>query len=92
MIDRCANPDCRTDFRYFNEGKVFSVDMRPLRPAKERCELCGRAHHVRHYWLCDGCARTMSIRCLQDGSVQLIRNNSVPGVPVPLRCTERKVA
>ena len=87
MVGKCANPECAAIFRYLHEGRLFQVDMRRLSGGHEGiCEFCGHPHHVRHFWLCNACARTMTLTCTADGFVDLIPR-SIPSNPaVPLAC------
>ncbi len=88
MVGKCANPECAAKFRYLHQGRLFQVDMRRLSGGREgrMCEFCGHPHHVRHFWLCDACARTMTLTCTTEGCVELVRR-SIPGTfAVPLAC------
>ena len=91
MVDKCANPECAARFRYLHEGRLFQVDMRHLsRGREEICEFCGHPLHVRHFWLCDACARTMTLTCTTEGSVKLASRSIVDAPPVPLACPSRR--
>jgi len=64
MIEKCANPSCRTRFRYLHEGRLFviegadglNVSGLPRDTAPD-----GKAR-TSHYWLCDICCKTMVVR------------------------------
>lgn len=93
MVGKCANPECAATFRYLHEGRLFQVDMRRVSGGHEGiCEFCGHPHHVRHFWLCNACARTMTLTCTEEGCVELVRK-SIPTVPaVPLACPSGSAA
>jgi ribosomal protein S14 len=93
MVGKCANPECSAPFRYLHEGKLFQVDMRELPGGRGAiCDLCGRASHVRHFWLCDACARTMTVICTTEGSVQVVRRSVLAVAAVSLACPQERIA
>ncbi len=57
MVEKCVNPFCNQPFRYLGRGKLFALEF-PRRLAEFR-------HHIgerrEHFWLCEECARTMTI-------------------------------
>lgn len=64
MLHKCANPTCVIPFRRLREGKLFQVETEYFRDGRPR----GRAlrtlrpsRHVEHYWLCDQCARQITL-------------------------------
>jgi len=57
MVDKCVNPFCNRPFRYLGRGKLFVVEF-PQRLAERRHHVAGRREH---FWLCDECARTMTV-------------------------------
>lgn len=68
MISKCANPDCDARFRYLRSGKLFhfEVAVEPvatkysgtgLRPVPKKA-----AQKVEHFWLCDECAASMTLK------------------------------
>jgi len=65
MVSKCANPACQAPFRYFHTGKLFRIDKETV---YKRHRLLGTEHeakkpmrHVEFYWLCDDCARNMTL-------------------------------
>jgi hypothetical protein len=65
MVSKCANPGCQAPFRYFHTGKLFRIDKES---GYERRRLLGTereakkpARHLEFYWLCDDCARSMTL-------------------------------
>lgn len=57
MVEKCVNPFCNQPFRYLGRGKLFVVEF-PRRLAERRHHVAGRREH---FWLCDECARTMTV-------------------------------
>lgn len=64
MVSKCANPSCSAPFRYLHQGRIFAV--RPHSPDRGNVS---RAV-VERYWLCDTCAKTMTL-VLRNGGVLL---------------------
>ena len=63
MLRECANPACSREFRYLHEGKLFEVETQFLEHGHHRSE-------VQRYWLCDRCARSVTLRfCPNSGLV-----------------------
>ena len=57
MVQKCVNPFCNRPFRYLTHGKLFVVEF-PIRLTERRHHLAGRREH---FWLCEECARTMTV-------------------------------
>jgi hypothetical protein len=79
MLSKCANPSCSTKFRYLGEGRIFS-----LLPGSESAEFRMLLDHpavgqVERYWLCDVCARNMTL-CRVQGHIVVRR---LPGRALP---------
>ena len=75
MVGKCANPECPARFHYLHEGRLFQVDMRDrVDRIGTTCEVCGKHHHVRYFWLCENCARAMTLSVDRDGSVRVVAN------------------
>jgi len=71
MICQCANPRCGREFRYLHEGHIFVLE--PELPFTWHEGQTSIDHYeVRRYWLCDDCARRMTLRRQSDGSVRLM--------------------
>ena len=65
MVSKCANPGCEAPFRYFHKGKLFRLDKES---SYERRRQLGDEQaakkpmrHIEFYWLCEDCAKTMTI-------------------------------
>ena len=73
MISKCANPGCSARFLYLHTGKLFRFE----REAKEDTgPLMGfdpalRKHStgVEFYWLCESCAKKMTLIYCTDSGV-----------------------
>jgi len=67
MVTKCANPSCGTLFRYLRGGKLFlvepppySITSTPLRPFPD-AELKTSVPRSEYFWLCEHCAKSMTI-------------------------------
>jgi hypothetical protein len=62
MVSKCANPACKTEFKYFRDGKLFEFEH-----VGGRWSHPGRAHkapnHRTLYWLCKRCAANYTLAC-----------------------------
>ncbi len=67
MLGKCANPSCHVPFRYLRGGKLYLVDLAPPKPDNVDPFDRHRPHRTTYFWLCDGCAATMSVAVNQDG-------------------------
>ncbi len=78
MLSKCANPDCSAAFRFFHEGRLFTV----VGGAGEvRGDSWGEAvRPVERYWLCRDCSRSLTIAVEQGRAVirRLPRSAPVP--------------
>lgn len=65
MVSKCANPDCSASFRYFHNGRLFrletSVGQDRRRAMGRDGELNKPLRRLEFYWLCDECARRMTL-------------------------------
>ena len=57
MVDKCANPDCKTPFRYFRDGKLFAAH----RPVKKKASSDSPGIAVEFFWLCESCCARMTL-------------------------------
>ena len=74
MVTKCANPSCATLFRYFRGGKIFLVEPKPVRiPVlfSSPAELHMRGKGSEYFWLCEQCAKSMTIISDQNGRALL---------------------
>jgi hypothetical protein len=68
MVSKCANPACKTTFRYLHEGRIFTDHY----------------HHrdsgstsVERYWLCSTCCGNLTL-VIEAGEVRLRTLASIP--------------
>jgi len=68
MLGKCANPSCNVPFRYLRGGRLFLVDVPPVKPA-ELADGFDRHHprRTKYFWLCGDCAITMAVAVNHDG-------------------------
>jgi len=62
MVSKCANPACKSEFKYFRDGKLFEFEH-----AGGTCSKPGRGNsapkHRTLYWLCKKCSATHTLAC-----------------------------
>jgi len=65
MVSKCANPGCSAPFLYMRQGKLFRIETHKtenIKGAGFGMDPNGRrAHHPEFFWLCDECAKSMTI-------------------------------
>jgi hypothetical protein len=59
MVATCANPDCRAEFRYLHDGKIFSLEPRLVAAAD--ADFQASTAPTEHFWLCGACSRIMTL-------------------------------
>lgn len=78
MLSKCLNSSCSATFQYLRQGRLFRIDFTE---AERRNALSGQevvdfdrtmACRIEHFWLCDKCAATMTIKVGDDGEVHLV--------------------
>ena len=57
MLAKCANPVCGEHFRYLREGRIFNLEIDPPAPGSSP----GPQHRIEHFWLCEQCARSLTV-------------------------------
>jgi hypothetical protein len=95
MLSKCANPECRTVFRYFHLGRLFVVESLSRLQPREVARAAGLASKtgaVRYFWLCSVCSQTMTLT-VEDAGVKVVPQNQnarpvqmsceIPGCSVP---------
>ncbi len=70
MLSKCANPTCSARFRYLHEGRIFSAIFEDKGALRDADGLPETPRRVERYWLCDTCARAMTL-VLREGRVVL---------------------
>jgi hypothetical protein len=65
MVSKCANPDCSVPFRYFHTGKLFRVETSTGLDRRRTMGRDGEQHQalrrLEFFWLCEECARRMTL-------------------------------
>jgi hypothetical protein len=75
MVAKCANPSCSKLFRYLRGGKLFLVETPPYfitsaaLPRLQDEEFKTRVPRSDYFWLCEKCAKSMTITPDQYGRV-----------------------
>ena len=65
MLSKCANPECRTQFQYLREGKLYQIETdgaETSQPAGPQL-ISGkkRVHRVEYFWLCGPCSEILTL-------------------------------
>lgn len=93
MVEKCANPNCETTFRYSSSGRLFAFEIRsPSAPCKDVPRIiCEKhpSHATVYFWLCEQCCLDYVLRFKVDQGVQL-RPRSHPGVICETKNDEHK--
>lgn len=72
MINCCANPPCRTEFRFLNGGDLYALER--------------EFENTQFFWVCPVCSRSLVLELGLDGSVSAeirSRTNRAPHPPRP---------
>jgi hypothetical protein len=84
MLSKCANPSCSASFRYFHQGKLFRMETAEedgniseygTMMVRDATKTGRRAEF---FWLCDRCAREMTLVYDHKGSVLVKRIRLTP--------------
>lgn len=77
MLAKCANPECSAPFRYLHQGKLFQIEVDAGEGPLTRSGLTlvkGKPpQRVEYFWLCDTCARTMTMAYQKGAGARAIR-------------------
>ena len=74
MLSKCVNPFCNRPFRYLSSGKLFVVDF----PRHAMDHLAHRTSGPEHFWLCEECARTMTVAIRREYDTVSVRIINLP--------------
>ncbi len=69
MLSKCANPVCSAPFRYLHQGRIFSLMLGPEPNGINAAWDHVVERPVERYWLCEACARTMTLCRAKNGVV-----------------------
>jgi hypothetical protein len=88
MIEKCANPECSTEFRYASRGRLFSFELRnPAGPCRDVPRaICEKkpSHAAVHFWLCDICSPKFTLQFTLNAGLSLLPVPVEDPSPVPL--------
>ena len=72
MLSKCANPTCRTLFRYLHEGKLYVIGPEEaLARHKPRCST--RSGQIEYAWLCSSCCLHLTIQIDEEFGTRVVR-------------------
>jgi hypothetical protein len=75
MVSKCANPNCRTPFRYFRGGALFFFETNYSSEPPVGIEgldiVHNQPHRLEHFWLCDNCSSNLVLRMVR-GKVEVV--------------------
>jgi hypothetical protein len=72
MITKCANESCGQPFLFSRGGKLFILDGRSNAQTGNRSSPDRTARKVKHFWLCEHCAPTMTLVVEQGSAPRVI--------------------
>ena len=61
MVSKCANPACAAPFRYFHDGQLFRLETPAATDPTSDNDMKRSVRRLEFYWLCDDCARRMTL-------------------------------
>ena len=70
MVSKCANPNCKTDFKYFSEGRIYEFAVGGEGACKPNVEHPGKNAARELFWLCHECAQQFTLECA-DGEIKI---------------------
>ena len=72
MLSKCANPTCRTLFRYLHEGKLYLIGPKEaLARHKPRCS--AKSGQIEYAWLCSSCCLHLTIQIDEEFETRVVR-------------------
>jgi hypothetical protein len=78
MLSKCLNASCSATFQYLRQGRLFRIDFADAgrRSARSRQETLdsrpSNACRIEHFWLCEKCAATLTIKVSDAGEICLV--------------------
>lgn len=55
MVNCCANPSCKKEFRFLNGGDLYALER--------------ESENTQFFWICSRCSRSLVLELGSDGSV-----------------------
>jgi hypothetical protein len=71
MVDCCANPSCRKEFRFLNGGDLYALER--------------ESANTQFFWICSRCSRSLVLELGSDGSVSARFRRQTTDTPHPPR-------
>jgi hypothetical protein len=94
MVSKCLNPHCSAILHHMSQGRLFRVDfteagkksapMGKVVVASIRNKSCP----IEHFWLCEDCAKSMTIALGDAGEIHLVSLQSSALKPSAARSPE----
>jgi hypothetical protein len=76
MLSKCANPNCRTTFRYLHEGKLYVIaPEKSLAGHKPKCS--SKSRQLEYAWLCSSCCLYLTIQMDEELGIRVVRKREV---------------
>ncbi|PSH03876.1 MAG: hypothetical protein CXZ00_09845 [Acidobacteria bacterium] len=78
MLSKCLNAKCSAVFRYWGQGRLFRFNFTEV---EKKCARAGKkniipmhseTYPIEHFWICDECARAMTVELSELGEVRLV--------------------
>ena len=86
MLAKCSNSSCAASFRSLGNGQLFQLE-------KDGRVQTSKPGKIEYFWLCEACARTMTLRIREDGAVVAVTLPDLlrtAPVGVAVRMTDRR--
>lgn len=85
MLSKCANPTCRSLFRYLHEGKLYVIGPREVL-ARHKPSCSAKSGQIEYAWLCSSCCLHLTIQIDEEFGTRVVRkpkakNGSNPSTP-----------
>lgn len=72
MLSKCANPTCRTLFRYLHEGKLYVISPKEAL-AMRRPTSSAKSGQIECAWLCSSCCLHLTIQIDEEFGARVVR-------------------
>ena len=72
MLSKCANPTCRTLFRYLHEGKLYVIGPKEAL-ARHKPGCSAKSGQIEYAWLCSSCCLHLTIQIDEEFGTRVMR-------------------
>lgn len=72
MLSKCANPACRTLFRYLHEGKLYVIGPKEAL-ARHKPRGSAKSGQIEYAWLCSSCCLHLTIQIDEQFETRVVR-------------------